>query len=201
MQRRTYGEGGEYRFVVSRFAIIAVLLVACFAAPLSATPNFGPNVYVFTPSTPLSEIQAAVDAVANTQVSNQFGTQRYALLFEPGTYGSSTTPLNFQVGYYTDIAGLGASPNDTVINGSIDVYNQCDSSGCNATDNFWRSLSNLTIAVNTPGFGCYNGEFWAVSQGAPLRRVNINGPVTLDDYCTQPSDSSGGFIADSQIQG
>src|SRR5579875_451196 len=38
------------------------------------------------------------------------GTQRYALLFEPGTYGSSTDPLNFQVGYYTTVAGLGLSP-------------------------------------------------------------------------------------------
>src|SRR5271168_3816862 len=202
MQRRTYGEGGEYRFVVSRFAIIAVLLVACFAAPLSATPNFGPNVYVFTPSTPLSEIQAAVDAVANTQVSNQFGTQRYALLFEPGTYGSSATPLNFQVGYYTTVAGLGQSPSDVTINGSIDVYNQCFGPGnCTALENFWRSLSNLTINVTNPTFGCQTGEFWAVSQAAPMRRVQVNGLVTLDDYCTQPSFASGGYIADSQFTG
>jgi len=27
------------------------------------------------------------------------------------------------------VAGLGFSPNDVVINGSIDVYNQCDTSG------------------------------------------------------------------------
>jgi hypothetical protein len=72
-----------------------------------------------------SEIQATVDATANQQVSNQFGTQRYALLFEPGTYGSSATPLNFKIGYYTAVAGLGQSPGDVVINGSIDVYNQC----------------------------------------------------------------------------
>jgi hypothetical protein len=58
---------------------------------------------------PLSQIQATVDAVANQQISNQFGTQRYALLFEPGTYGSSAAPLNFQVGYYTAVAGLGVS--------------------------------------------------------------------------------------------
>ena len=48
-------------------------------------PDFGPNVYVFTPSTPLSQIQATVNSIASQQVSNQFGTQRYALLFEPGT--------------------------------------------------------------------------------------------------------------------
>jgi hypothetical protein len=169
---------------------------------LSNLPNFGPNVYIFNPSMPQSEIQATVDAVANQQVSNQFGTQRYALLFEPGTYGSSTVPLNFQVGYYTSVAGLGLSPNDVVINGSIDVYNQCfGSNNCIALDNFWRSLSNLTINVTNPNAGCYKGEFWAVSQAAPLRRVHINGPTTLMDYCTSPSYASGGFIADSEFDG
>ena len=51
-----------------------------------------------------------VTVVANQQVSNEFGTQRYALLFEPGTYGSAADPLNFQIGYYTSVAGLGRSP-------------------------------------------------------------------------------------------
>src|SRR5439155_17562202 len=102
-------------------------VTTALAAPSasSSQPNFGPSVYIFNPGMPQSEIQARVDAVAKHQVSNQFGTQRYALLFEPGTYGSSSDPLNFQVGYYTTVAGLGLSPNNVVINGSIDVYNQC----------------------------------------------------------------------------
>jgi hypothetical protein len=62
-------------------------------------------------------------------------------------------------------------------------------------------LSNLTINVTTPNFGCYFGEFWAVSQAAPMRRVQVNGLVTLMDYCTGPSFASGGFIADSQFNG
>jgi hypothetical protein len=166
----------------------------------SRQPNFGPNVTIFNPSMSLSDIQTAVDAVASQQVSNQFGTERYALLFEPGTYGSSADPLNFQVGYYTTVAGLGLSPTDVVINGSIDVYNQCFGAGnCTALDNFWRSLSNLTINVTNPTFGCYSGEFWAVSQASPVRRVQVNGLVTLMDYCTAPSFASGGFIADSQF--
>jgi len=168
----------------------------------SSQPNFGSSVYIFNPSMPQSQIQATVDAVANQQVSNQFGTQRYALLFEPGTYGSSTAPLNFQVGYYTTVAGLGLSPNDVVINGSIYVRNQCSgANNCTALVNFWRSLSNLTINVTTPNFGCYTGEFWAVSQAAPMRRVHINGLTTLMDYCTPPSFASGGFIADSEFDG
>lgn len=167
----------------------------------SSQPNLGPNVYIFNPTMPQSQIQAAVDAVAAQQVSNQFGTQRYALLFEPGTYGSSTNPLNFQVGYYTAVAGLGQSPSDVVINGSVYVRNQCFNGNCTALVNFWRSLSNLTINVTTPNFGCYNGEFWAVSQAAPVRRVQVNGFATLMDYCTGPSSASGGFIADSAFNG
>ena len=162
----------------------------------------GPNVMIFDPSMPTSQIQATVDAIANAQVSNQFGSARWALLFKPGTYGSATAPLNFQVGYYTSVAGLGLSPNDVVINGSINVYNQCDASGCVALNNFWRSLSNLTINVTQQNFGCYTGNFWAVSQAAPMRRANITGGnLTLMDYCTGPSFASGGFIADSQFSG
>ena len=173
---------------------------AASSAASSSPPDFGPNVIIFDPGMPTSQIQATVDAVANAQVSNPFGTQRYALLFKPGTYGSAAAPLNFQVGYYTAVAGLGLSPSDVVINGSIYVRNQCvGANNCTALENFWRSLSNLTINVTTPNFGCYSGEFWAVAQAAPMRRVHINGLATLMDYCTGPSFASGGFIADSQF--
>src|ERR1700722_981333 len=170
-------------------------------------PAFGPNVYVFTPSMPQSQIQATVDSIANQQISTQFGTQRYALLFEPGTYGSAADPLTFQVGYYTEVAGLGGSPGDVTINGTIDVYNQCfpttdGSSNCIALDNFWRSLSNLSINV-AGQTGCQSAtEFWAVSQAAPMRRVDVNGGMSLMDYCSAgPQFASGGFIADSSFTG
>ena len=172
------------------------------AQPTPGQPDLGPNVYVFDPSMPVAQIQATVDAVAAQQLTNQFGTQRYALLFKPGTYGSAAQPLNFQVGYYTEVAGLGLDPGDVVINGSVDVYNQCDAGSCIALNNFWRSLSNLTIHVTNPNAGCYTGEFWAVSQAAPMRRVHVDGGnTTLMDYCTGPSFASGGFIADSQFTG
>ncbi|HEX4526824.1 MAG TPA: coagulation factor 5/8 type domain-containing protein [Gaiellaceae bacterium] len=192
-------------FVAGLFGLVGLLLFggAAGAADRTASsgPDFGANVLVFDPSMPTSQIQAAVDAVSAQQVSNQFGPQRYALLFKPGTYGSATNPLNFQVGYYTAVAGLGASPNDVVINGSVYVRNQCSAGSCTALNNFWRSLSNLTINVTTPNFGCYSGEFWPVSQASPMRRVHVNGFATLMDYCTQPSFASGGFIADSQFDG
>ena len=185
---------------------VSAVLVSVLAGVLhvsgaaAAPPDLGPNVIVFDPTMTTAQIQATVDQVSSQQLSNQFGPQRYALLFEPGTYGTSTDPLNFTVGYYTSVAGLGRSPGDVVINGSIDVYNQCDAqSSCVALNNFWRSLSNLTINVNNPSFGCHTGEFWAVSQAAPMRRVDVDGLTTLMDYCSGPSFASGGFIADSRF--
>ena len=195
---------------LSRLAIFAATVASLLAfapgtagaaPPQTGPPDLGSNVIVFDPSMPQSQIQATVDAIAAQQVPNQFGTQRYALLFKPGTYGAPQNPLNFQVGYYTSVAGLGREPGDVVVNGSIYVRNQCNNGSCVALNNFWRSLSNLTINVNTPNFGCYSGEFWPVSQASPMRRVHVNGLTTLMDYCTPPSFASGGFIADSRFDG
>ena len=47
------------------------------AAPI--TPDFGPNVLIFDPSMPQTDIQTAVNNIAAQQVSNQFGPQRDAL--------------------------------------------------------------------------------------------------------------------------
>ncbi len=177
----------------------ATTMAASLSAP--GQPDFGPNVKLFDPSMPTSQIQATVDAIANQQVDNEMGTQRYALLFKPGTYGTTANPLTFQVGYYTEVAGLGASPTDVTINGHVDVYNRClTPDNCIALDNFWRSLSNLTINVTGLADCRSSGNFWAVSQAAPMRRVNITGGnLTLMDYCTSgPQYASGGFIADTQ---
>jgi hypothetical protein len=165
------------------------------------TPDLGPNVLVFDPTMPLADIQAAVDAVAAQQVDTEMGTQRFTLLFRPGVYGSAAAPLTFQVGYYTEVAGLGAAPTDVVINGHVDVYNRClTPDNCIALVNFWRSLSNLTINVMGLADCRASANFWAVSQAAPMRRVNVTGGnLSLMDYCTAgPQFASGGFIADSQ---
>jgi len=76
---------------------------------------------IFDPSMPTSQIQATVDAIANQQLSNQFGAQRYALLFKPGTMDPPPSPSPSRWGYYTSVAGLGALPTDVAINGHIDV--------------------------------------------------------------------------------
>ena len=217
------------RLVKARVAAVvalAVCVVGVTAEGASASvahhgpgPYLGPNVIVLDPGMPQATIQQTLDTIATQQVPNQFGSQRYAILFEPGMYGSPTDPLVFQVGYYTEVAGLGAEPGDVVINGAIDVFNQCPSGGgaCEGLDNFWRSVSNLTLNVHLSSSppdpptgenaGCNNSaEIWAVSQAAPMRRVIINdtsanqySPV-LQDYCNQ-GFVSGGYFADDEFNG
>jgi len=181
---------------------------AALAAPSPAhAADLGANVTVFDPGMPVGEIQAALDTAHAAQVDNEMGTQRYAFLFEPGTYGTAEQPLQIKVGYYTEIAGLGASPTDVVINGKVEVYNRClddgGTSNCLALVNFWRTLSNLSINVNAAGQdGCRStANFWAVSQAVSMRRLNVSGVgLSLMDYCTAgPQFASGGFIADSRL--
>jgi hypothetical protein len=197
---------------VAGFAVFMSTGTAAAAPP----PNFGASVIVLNPTMPQATIQATLDAISTQQVPNQFGTQRYAIFFEPGTYGSAANPLDFQVGYYTQVAGLGAQPSDVVVNGAINVFNQCSGGVCNGTDNFWRSLSNLTLNVHLPSsppnYAPYSGdpftkfcdnsaEMWAVSQAAPMRRVVVNGSLVLQDYCSPTGFVSGGFFADDEFNG
>jgi hypothetical protein len=197
---------------------VVVCSVACAlpgVAAASSAPRFGPNVIVFNPTMSQAAIQTKLNDIATQQVPNQFGSQRFAIFFQPGTYGSAADPLIFQVGYYTQVSGLGARPGDVVVNGAIDVFNQCPASSgpCEGLTNFWRSVSNLTLNVTLPkspptyvpdngeDAGCRNSnEMWAVSQAAPMRRVIMNGTVTLQDYCNQ-GFVSGGFFADDEFNG
>jgi len=193
---------------------------AASLCPDAESAQFGPNVCVFNDTMTQSAIQADLNAISAQQVpvGSQFDSDRYSIFFEPGQYGSAADPLVFQVGYYTQVAGLGAMPQQTVIDGAIDVFNNlCGGGSCNADDNFWRSMSNLTLnvdlpssapdyspaAIDTYGAGCDNSaEMWAVSQAAPIRRAIINGNVVFQDYCGAADDyASGGFIADSEITG
>ncbi|MBV1856475.1 adenylyl cyclase [Catellatospora tritici] len=201
------------RFALGLASAVAVAIVGTTGAAAAAVPpsfgapDLGANVTVFDPSTPVAEIQAALDAANTAQVANEMGTNRYAFLFKPGTYGTAEQPLQIKVGYYTEIAGLGANPTDVVINGKVEVYNRClndgGTSNCLALVNFWRTLANLTINVNAAGQdGCRaSADFWAVSQAVSLRRLNITGAnLSLMDYCTAgPQYASGGFIADSKL--
>jgi hypothetical protein len=228
---RCFTSGRRWHSVLAAAALIAGAGIAALPSPAahaasSLCPDanvaaFGPNVCVFSPTMSQAAIQGDLNAIAAQQVpvASQFSSQRYAVLFRPGTYGSSGSPLVFQVGYYTEVAGLGSMPQDTVINGAIDVFNNLCTAGtqdCNSDDNFWRSLSNLSLNVDLPstppayvppaldpfGTGCANSaEMWSASQAAPIRRAIINGSVVFQDYCANNNFASGGFIADSKVSG
>ncbi|MER5978536.1 coagulation factor 5/8 type domain-containing protein [Streptomyces sp. NPDC001857] len=186
------------RAVLAAAAASASTVVPGLSAPASAASSvekgprrlpgggdLGPNVLVFDPSTP--NVQARLDEVFRQQESAQFGTGRFALLFKPGTYHG----LNAQIGFYTSIAGLGLSPDDTTIYGDVTV--DAGWFNGNATQNFWRSAENLALV---PANGTNR---WAVSQAAPFRRMHVRGDLNL-----APSGygwASGGYIADCRIDG
>ncbi|MEH0109966.1 adenylyl cyclase [Tersicoccus sp. MR15.9] len=169
------------------------------SAGSATTAELGPNVVVFSPDMPQADIQARVDAIYAQQVDNEMGAQRYALLFKPGTYGSAAAPLDIKVGYYTEVDGLGQDPSAVTINGGVTATGR---NGSGALDTFWRSVSNLTIHVVPTADGCHTGnEMWAVSQAAPMRRVDVKDYTTFMPYCENPNYASGGFVADSKLEG
>jgi hypothetical protein len=227
------GSPRRRRYLAALAAALLAAAAACVAlAPATAVADsspcpdanvgaFGPDVCVFNPSMSQTAIQTDLNNMSTQQVpvASQFDSARYAIFFEPGTYGTSATPLVFQVGYYTQVAGLGYLPQDTVINGAIEVFNNLCTAGttdCNSDDNFWRSLSNLTLNVDLPSSPpdyappvvdpftkyCTNSaEMWSASQASPIRRTIVNGSVVFQDYCATHNFASGGFIADSQFSG
>jgi hypothetical protein len=166
-----------------------LLLAALAAGPVAAqssrnAPGFGPNVTIFDRTTPAITIQARLDTIFASQESSQFGERRFAVLFTPGTYA-----VDARIGFYTQVSGLGLSPDDVVIDGGMRVDARWRKG--NATVNFWRAVENMSV-VPAGGF-----DRWAVSQAAPMRRMHIRGNLVLDDS----GWSSGGFLADSKVDG
>ncbi|MGW5741033.1 RICIN domain-containing protein [Amycolatopsis sp. NPDC003861] len=148
-------------------------------------PDFGPNVVIFDPSMPSSTIQSRLNSIFSQQERNQFGSQRYAVMFKPGTYANDVN-----VGFYTQVLGLGLSPDAVNINGAVHVEADWFPPQ-NATQNFWRGAENLSV---TPNGGA---DRWAVSQAAPYRRMHVRGDLQLDDG----GWASGGWISDTKIDG
>lgn len=157
-----------------------------------SNPDLGPNVKIFDPTMSASSIQSTVNSIYSSQQSNQFGTNRFAMLFKPGTYNVSVP-----VGFYTEVAGLGASPDDVSLTGG-GIHVDAAWSGGNATQNFWRDVENF---ADTPSGGTLE---YAVSQADPFRRIDVHGNMILDDNTsgnTSSNWSSGGYIGDSRISG
>ncbi len=165
----------------------ALLLPPVFPAIAASPgkPDFGPKVLIFSPSMPAPEMQRRINDVYSTQQHNEFGKERDALMFLPGVY-----KLDIPIGFYTEVLGLGASPDDVRIAGN--VHSDAALPKNNATTTFWRACEGFSV---TPAGGTMQ---WAVSQAAPFRRMHIRGDIVLHDHSGW---ASGGWMSDDLIDG
>jgi hypothetical protein len=171
--------------LLTRLGFTAVLLAAALPA-LAAKgpkPEFGPHVLIFDPSMPSPAIQKQIDAVYQTQARNEFGPQRNALMFLPGSYS-----VDVPVGFYTEVIGLGGSPDATRITGN--VHADASREHNNATTTFWRAAEGFSVA---PAGGTMQ---WAVSQAVSLRRMHVRGDLVLHQH---HGWASGGWMSDSLV--
>jgi hypothetical protein len=157
------------------------------------------NVVILDPT--MTDLQDKINAITVkhgawcVSPEYQFSDNRVLILLKPGVY-----PITLYLSYYMSVAGLGKSPSDVTVNklivwdSGLDTtdkgvdFNPCsnvsiESKGNRSTENFWRSVENLTIKEES---------FWSVSQAAPLRRVHCNGYMHL----FQSGWASGGFTSD-----
>jgi hypothetical protein len=190
----------------------------------AADPDFGPNVTFIDQTWSVDEINAFLETVNDEA---EFSLDRHQVFFEPGTYGSAagqddpanaTGIVNAHIGYYESVAGLGAQPDDVHINGALHVEPVvgCPTQPWACADpgsltRFWRSISNLGInpiqrpigedaALPFPaGVTEPHQMRFAVSQAAPMRRVDIQGDLTI--FGRYGEFASGGYLANSRVSG
>ncbi|HSW93658.1 MAG TPA: coagulation factor 5/8 type domain-containing protein [Gammaproteobacteria bacterium] len=180
-----------------RFATVAKLFILFVSLPVflwivranasdcgsNTSPLFGPQVCVFNDKQNLSDIQNIVDKVHADEM-DEMASHGYALLFQPGRYISQTVSLTIPVGFYTEVMGLGLTPDVT----TIQAVQVTDLRNGTSLTNFWRSAENLTTAGSVT---------WAVSQASPLRNMDVKGDLSL----SRGVYASGGFLANSTING
>jgi hypothetical protein len=138
---------------------------------------------------PAAEIQQQIDTVYAAQQHSEFGSRRNAFLFLPGEY-----KVDLPVGFYTQVIGLGASPDGVHITGN--VHSDASLPHNNATCTFWRAAEGFSV---TPTGGKVDGTMqWAVSQAVPFRRMHVLGSMVLHQ---DRGWASGGWMSDSLVDG
>jgi len=102
------------------------------------------------------------------------------------------------VGYYTEVRGLGATPDAVHITGN--VHADATLAKNNATCVFWRGIENFAVTPTDPGQpeNTPGTMRWAVSQAAPMRRMHIEGNLVLHQ---NHGWASGGWMADTLVDG
>src|ERR1700738_4493437 len=169
---------------------LSVVLVLLAFSPVPAvaatptTPTFGPNVLLVNHTMPSADIQAQINKVYATQRRNEFGPERNAILFLPGNYN-----VDVPIGFYTQVLGLGSSPDDVNISGN--VHSDAAARNNNATTTFWRAAENFSVA---PTGGIMQ---WPVSQAVPFRRMHVRGDIVLHQI---GGWASGGWVFRTRLQ-
>ena len=159
-----------------------------FAALSAGAQDLGPNVHILRPDS--KDLQQRIDAIYEAQQPNHFGPRRDAILLMPGRYEG----LRIPVGFYTQVLGLGAHPDDVQVIGDLRSTALLDND--NATQNFWRGAENFSI---TPTLGIGDNTMqWAVSQAIPFRRMHVRGNIRLNQ---KNGWSSGGWFSDVLVDG
>lgn len=161
--------------------------------------KFGYNTYVFNDSDDQNQIAEVVEDIYQHQHYSQFGKNRYSFAFKPGEYHSDMEAEEYNVGYYTQVIGLGKTPYEVELK---NVKTPAALANGNVTCNFWVNIENLTIKQTSENADYWNDSFkWAVSQAAPARRLNIERQTLLQWTWGDNAWASGGYIADSIFQG
>lgn len=147
--------------------------------------SFGENVWFFAPEDDPQAVQKELDTLWGRQETNQFGDVRYSVYFLPGEYDEQIQP---KVGFYMQVAGLGAMPDDvSLYTVGCDARWLGDNNNHNATCNFWRGVENLSARSYVT---------WAVSQATFMRRVHLEKTMYLHD---NNGWASGGFLSNSKV--
>ncbi|WP_445383014.1 hypothetical protein [Robiginitalea sp. IMCC43444] len=183
------------------YTLIAVLMLSVFSGCSDSakspdrldispyTTLFGENVLVFDETMDPEGIRTILDSINQQQMYNEFGPERYALLFKPGNYEIDVT-----VDYYMQALGLGRYPGGVTIHGAVQSTTTTSSNNIpnKVTTMFWRGAENFKVVPK-------DGEmiYWAVSQAAPYRRMHVAGDINFD----KGSWASGGVLANSLIEG
>lgn len=178
--------GTTFGFALVLLLITANALHAAVDRQSVKKPDLGANVLIFDTGMSLEEMQKEIDKVYAIERRNEFGPARYALLFLPGEYH-----LDVPVGFYTQVLGLGASPDAVHIIGNVHSDASHDENN-NATTTFWRDVEGFSV---TPTGGTMQ---WAVSQAVPFRRMHVRGDVLLHQH---RGWASGGWMSDSLVDG
>ncbi len=171
--------------ILLAWIIVTSCSPAAVAQKKTMKPDLGPNVLILDPTMPQQDMQQQIDKIYAVERQNEFGPERYAILFLPGEYH-----LDVPVGFYTQVLGLGATPDAAHITGNV----HCDASrdNNNATTTFWRAAEGFSVS---PSGGTMQ---WAVSQAVPFRRMHVRGNLVLHQH---HGWASGGWMSDTLVDG